>query len=281
MDSANSTTIPLKQVGHLFIIEADIDGQRGNFIFDTGATKLVLNKTYFRSYIKKDRSAGGISGTNSEIGHAKVKHLEFSGMSFRNLDADVAYLGHIENRRGIRILGLIGMDILKKYEMIIDFRSLSLELKQIDKKGNTINLVDKPFAADLTCKIKTRMDIMYISAEVGGKTLDFCLDTGAESNVLCSSCRKDILSTVTINRRTLLTGIGGQSVEVLYGLMNDFTLKDTNFEPMQAIITSLAALSDSYDYPIDGVLGYDFFAKGRISINLVKKEMGIKFYRQH
>ncbi len=34
-------------------------------------------------------------------------------------------------------------------------------------------------------------------------------------------------------------------------------------------------MSQKYEYPIDGMLGYDFFAKGRICINLVKKEMGI------
>src|SRR5512138_3041409 len=43
------TTIPLKRAGRLFMIEVVIDGITGNLIFDTGASKLVLNSTYFRN----------------------------------------------------------------------------------------------------------------------------------------------------------------------------------------------------------------------------------------
>jgi len=274
----DSTTIPLKQAGRLFLIEASIDGQIGNFVFDTGSTSLVLNKTYFRNYARSGRSAGGISGTNSPVEHTRVRQLDFAGISLYNLNADIVSLGHIENRRGIRILGLLGMDVLKNFEMIIDFRAQTLVLHRINRKGDKINSEVEVFTPDLLCKVLSRNDIMYIKADVGGKTLDFCLDTGAESNILCSSCRKGILSTVNISRRTSLTGIGGQSADVFFGSMSDFNLNNTRFEPMQAIITSLAALSATYDFPIDGVLGYDFFAKGTISINLVKRKLGIKFY---
>src|SRR5574343_801004 len=40
--------LPLKRAGNLLLVEADVDGQRGNFILDTGAPGLVLNTTYFR-----------------------------------------------------------------------------------------------------------------------------------------------------------------------------------------------------------------------------------------
>jgi hypothetical protein len=46
---------------------------------------------------------------------------------------------------------------------------------------------------------------------------------------------------------------------------------------MQTIIASLDALSASYGYPIDGMLGYDFFEKGEVCINLVKNELKISF----
>jgi hypothetical protein len=45
--------------------------------------------------------------------------------------------------------------------------------------------------------------------------------------------------------------------------------------PMETIVCSLAAMSQKYGYPVDGMLGYDFFTKGKFYINLVKREMGI------
>jgi hypothetical protein len=44
---------------------------------------------------------------------------------------------------------------------------------------------------------------------------------------------------------------------------------------METILCSMVSMSQKYGYPIDGMLGYDFFMKGKIYINLVKKEMGI------
>jgi hypothetical protein len=57
--------------------------------------------------------------------------------------------------------------------------------------------------------------------------------------------------------------------------MSDFTLGNRKFTSMETVLCSLRALSEKYGYPIDGMLGYDFFSQGKIYINLVKKEMGI------
>ncbi len=274
----NSFNIPLKQVGRLFLIEATVDGQRGNFVFDTGAVGLVLNKTYYRNAVSTSQSAG-ISGTSISSGTLKVKEMSIGDIQIRHINADVANLGNIENKRHVRILGLIGMDILKGYEMIVDVRQHNLKLIRIDRRGNYADDVDFSFQADLESRVVLRNGIMFLRGEIAGKKMDFCLDTGAESNVLCSSCRKDILSSVSISRKTELTGMGGRTVEVLYGAMTDFTLNEVQFSPMQTIVTSLAALSAAYDFPVDGVLGYDFFARGKIRINLVKNELGIIFYQ--
>ncbi|NQX92801.1 MAG: hypothetical protein HRT74_11885 [Flavobacteriales bacterium] len=46
--------LPLIRAGKLLLIEAEVDGVKGNFIFDTGAPYLVLNETYFRNVVKLD-----------------------------------------------------------------------------------------------------------------------------------------------------------------------------------------------------------------------------------
>jgi hypothetical protein len=54
--------IPLKRAGKLLLIEAEADGQRGDFILDTGAPFLVLNQTYFRGATRRNGTSGGITG---------------------------------------------------------------------------------------------------------------------------------------------------------------------------------------------------------------------------
>jgi len=255
--------------------------QVGQFVFDTGATNLVLNQTYFRHLKGSSRQAGGIAGKHTIVRSTFVDNFQLGNLVFSNIHADIANLGSIENRRNVRIFGLIGMNILEQYEMHIDLRNQRLELYPIDRRGNFIDPEEAQLettSLDPLYKITQRNGIMFLRGSVGGKRLDFCLDTGAESNVLCSTCRRDILSTVHISRRTSLTGVGGSDIEVLYGVMNNFAIADVNFAPMQTIVTNLTALSETYGYPVGGVLGYDFFEKGVFSINLAKKEMQIRFH---
>jgi predicted aspartyl protease len=175
----------------------------------------------------------------------------------------------------VKILGLFGMSILKNLELVIDLRNNELQLLKLDKNGNRLEVNFPKVKFDLVQKVEEYRNIMFVKATVGGKILDFCLDTGAESNVISIDAPKKVLNSITITRRSSLNGVGTTEGEVLYGTLNDFVLGARQIGSMETILCSLTAMSRKYAYPIDGMLGYDFFAKGKIYINLVKKEMGV------
>jgi predicted aspartyl protease len=278
MGELESVVIPLKRIGRLFLIEAKIDNTVGNFLFDTGAAQLVLNSTYFRKYMTTNGGeGGGITGTTGAIQHVQIKKLDIAGLVYNDLTADVTDLGHIENRRGVKVLGLFGVCMLKGMEMVIDINQNELRLYRLDKTGNRMSVQKTEFRADVTEKIELYHNILFVKVRIGGKLLDFCLDTGAESNVLNSFASRKVLSTVTILRRSDLMGVGSGEAEVLLGKLNDFVLGEYPIRDMQTIIANLDELSASYGYPIDGMLGYDFFEKGEVCINLVKNELKISF----
>jgi len=272
------TTIPLKRAGRLFILEANIDGVTGNFIFDTGASKLVLNSTYFRNYwTVQGTEAGGLTGSAGTVRRTSVKKLQLSGLSYMNITADVADLGHIENRRGIKVLGLFGSCMLRDMEAVIDVARNQLRLYRLDRSGKRIGSASGRFDADLRTKVHTVQDVIFISATIGEKELNFCLDTGAESNILNSNSPKKVMSTVSILRRSDLRGVAGQGSDVLYAALGDFNLGDRKIPGMQALLAGMEEMSAYYDYPVDGMLGYDFFEQGEISLNMITQEMGIIF----
>jgi len=276
-DGLEQVTIPLKRVGRLFLIEARIDNITGNFVFDTGSSRLVLNKTYFRKYIVMDEEvAGGVTGSTEGIGRTTVRSLEVADLRFTGLSADVTSLGHIENRRGVKILGLLGLSLLKNMEIVIDLNRSELRLFRLDKKGNRVGKLNQT-KFDLTERVEEHNNILLVKVKIGGKVLDFCLDSGAESNVLSSFSSKTVLSTITILRRSDMVGVGSGQSDVLYGMMNDFNLGGRRFPSMKTIITGLDKMSKSYGMVIDGMLGYDFFSQGEVCINMIRNEMGIYF----
>lgn len=278
--NTDSVVIPLKRAGRLLLIEAKVGDETGNLVFDTGANGLVLNSTYFRNHVRSGGSTPtGVTGAVGVVEQIFVNRIEFAELSYKNIMADVTNLGHIENRRGVKILGLIGFSMMRKLEIVIDVRKNQLKLYRIDRDGNRLNSRLPEFKADHTQKIEGNTNILFLKGKIGGKTLNFCFDTGCETNVICSDCNRSIMNTLTITGRSKLTGAGSSGSEVLFGRMNDFTIGGKQIPNMDTVITNLDALSESYGTKIDGMLGYNFFEQGIICINFVKRQFGIRFIK--
>lgn len=279
--SVDSLVIPLKRAGRLFLIEAKVDGEIGNMVFDTGANGLVLNSTYFRNHLKSGGStSNGITGSIGKVEQISIGKIEMADLTYKNVRADVANLGHIENRRGIKILGLIGFSMLRNFEIVIDAKNNELKLFQIDKTGKKRNSTLSDFKSDYIQKIEGNTNILFLKGKINGKILNFCFDTGAETNAICSDCNRGIMNTLTITRRSGLSGAGSLGAEVLFGRMNDFVFGNNQIMNMETIITNLDALSEAYGTKIDGMLGYSFLEQGIVCINFAQKQFGIRFTKR-
>ncbi|HAH23833.1 MAG TPA: hypothetical protein DCL77_08760 [Prolixibacteraceae bacterium] len=276
--NADSVIIPMKTAGHLFLIEAKVDGEVGNLVFDTGASGLVINSSYFRNHVKSGGTTStGITGSVGNVEQISIGQIEFADLTYRNLRADMANLGHIENRRGVKILGLIGFGMMRNLEIVIDPINSELKLFRIDQTGKRLNGKGTGFKPDYSQKIEGNTNILFLKGTIRGKVLNFCFDTGAETNAISSDCNKKIMSTLTITRRTVLKGTGTAGSEVLFGKMNDFVIGNHQIRDMETIISNMDALSEAFGTHIDGLLGFSFMKNGVLCINFVNKQFGIRF----
>jgi hypothetical protein len=137
-DSADCV-LPFSRAGNLIVIQAKADTTLGNFILDTGAPNLVLNLTYFRNYAStnKDGEGGGITG-GAATSQTNVVKFFLGPVKYYKVEADLVNLGHIENSKGIKILGLLGMQLFKQFEMIIDYEKSLIYLHLISKRSETL-----------------------------------------------------------------------------------------------------------------------------------------------
>jgi hypothetical protein len=207
-----------------------------------------------------------------------IAKMEFANLLYENVQADVADLGHIENNRNVKILGLLGFALVKNLEIVIDARNSELRLYRIDDSGNRTGTRKRQFLADHQQELDEKRDILFLSADIAGKSLHFCFDTGAETNVLNSYANKKVLNTITITRRKVLRGAGSAGSEVLFGRMNEFMFGSRKIERMETIVTNLNALSEVYGRTTDGMLGCSFMENGLICINFVKKQFSIRYW---
>ncbi|MBE0661202.1 MAG: aspartyl protease family protein [Bacteroidales bacterium] len=277
-DDFESITIPLKRAGNLILLEAIIDSVPGNLILDTGSSRLVLNSIYFRHNRKTGSlMAGGITGSTGTLASSRIKNLQISEINFQNLEADITDLGHIETARNVKVLGFFGLNLISDFEVVIDLYRSVLELHRLDFGGKRLATSGGLLSTDINLPIQVFVDVIFVDGYIADRKLIFCIDTGAESNVLGSHLPNKVLSTVSVSGRSKLRGARAQSVEVLYGSMNDFSLGKSHFSEMNTIITNLNSMSNTYGVRIDGMLGCDFLEKGVFIINFRQKKLGIVF----
>lgn len=273
-DDFKTLIVPIKRIQNLIVVEARIDTLIGNFILDTGSPILVLNKTYFRKGWDANLSAVNATGrTVTPVMRTNVEDFAIRELYFENLPADINDLGHIENHRGIKILGLLGVSLFTSFEVVIDVNKSVMYLHRLDEKG-MVPEKERVVTSEPSLKIpfKLTRNTITVDVTIGGKKLLFCVDTGAEANALSIRLPGKILETFRVSKRMILVGTGGTQTEVLLGTVDDMIIGNRSFKNMHAAITRLDDLGQAYGRSIDGILGSNFLVKGIISINFVTKE---------
>jgi predicted aspartyl protease len=273
-----SCIIPFSRAGNLILVKARADTTEGNFILDTGAEGLVLNLTYFRNYTTniKDGDPGGITGNAATL-QTRVDKLSLGPVSYYKVESDLVNLGHIENNKGIKILGLLGMQLFKQFEMIIDYEKSVIYLHLMSRKERNIYKSDmlQDTAAYTTVPIDIVENKILMYGYMAGKKLRFIIDTGAESNVLDSRLPNKVFDNVIISRRVVLTGSGDKKVDALYGDMKNMIIGNQNYNTLPVLITNLEKMCYSYNACLDGMLGFDFLSLHKIGFNFVMHKMYI------
>jgi hypothetical protein len=275
-----SCIIPFNRVGNLIVLKARADTTEGNFILDTGAPGLVLNITYFRGYpitSQHDGEQASIAGSSNGIQKTSVRDLSFGTLQFVRTEADLTNLGQIENARGIRVLGLLGVDLFKQYEMIIDFEKSLIYLHRIGRKeaSSYKHQLLNDTSTYRTLPIDLKDNRIITTTESEGRKLKLVIDCAAESNILDSRLPNKFFENVTITRRVKLAGPGDKRIDAFYGSLSKMTIAGLEINNLPVTITNLENTCFALGGCVDGVLGFDFLSLHRIGFNFVNRKMYI------
>mgnify|MGYP003575557456 CR=1 FL=1 len=275
-----SCVIPFTRAGNLIVIKAHIDSMEGNFILDTGAPHLILNITYFRDYPvthHQDEMQTGSTGTGAATNRTLINRFILGSFRYSRAEADLINLGHLENSKGIKILGLIGVNMFKQCEVIIDYENSLLYLHHIQRKQassyKSEQLKDETTYSTIPFDLRDNKIITY--SEMAGKKLRFVIDCGAETNLLDSRLPDRVFEYVELSGRTTLLGTGNQRVEAVTGVLKGLRIANRDIATLPIIITNMEKTCFSLNGCADGVLGFDFLSLQKIGFNFVQRKMYI------
>lgn len=255
--------IPLTITNGMPFVQAKMEGQSGIYLFDTGAPMLVINDAQpGKDILKASSVAGDFSVTSTT-----VKKFEWAGNAYAPIDAIATDLRHLEKVSDFAVAGIIGYEVIKNYELFLDYQAQQLAL--LNPKEDRLLQAAYP---KQVIKLEMHNHLPIIEVEIDGKILRFALDTGAAANLLDEKYAA-IFSTLsyTPGREEELRGIDQQIKKVTTAFMHRTNLGDTQIEDMKYLFTDLSHLEIFSGLRIDGLLGYPFFEKIKCSINYPKQ----------
>lgn len=260
--------IPFELAGGMLVVKASVDGEIGNFILDTGAPGIVLNADNEEfTNVSNASSVGG----DMQVGEVVVQHFQLGNIYMNKAQGHVLNVRHLETACGMDLMGLIGFDVLRNYELLFDFPNHNI---QAFKSGTAKDAMKTAPLTSFSFTLCGHVPVFL--AKVGNKRAYLGLDSGAEVNLLNAKYFDKINPSDLANvQAELLTGLDNLTKNVTAADVKSTRVKSTALPSMRYVFTDMSHLRSQLDTPIDGLLGVPFFENRVISIDYGQKKIRI------
>jgi len=253
-------TCPFKLNKKIIVVKAKLNGIERNFLLDTGAPDLILNKRYIEQnkITNTDITLKGITGNNN-IAFTHLKHFKWETLSIKNKKTTIIDFSHLEKALNIVIHGIIGYKVFRDFTLFVDYKKKQLNLWSDMNKSGFTPLKHIDFIMD--------KHIVVIDAKIGNLKLNMGLDTGATHNLLNSKYQNKINEQLKLVNKGELHGITSETKNTKLYTLDEMLVNDYAYLNAQFLL-----MKTNYKKR-DGLLGYQFLKARQVAINYPERKL--------
>lgn len=271
-------TVPITLTkNNMIVTQAAINGEKHNFIIDSGCPILYLNSKYFRGNDDEEGARmsssedvnGKISGGQDVI---TADSFDFNGIRANGIRVMASDLSHLE--KGTDVYGLIGYDVYKDYDLMFDYKKKTLTL--IDPDYTETFLKERKYEYDEVPfeMSKTMRHIPLIKAQIDTVSLTLGIDCGAGNNLLDSKRWDEFESMLRRVKTTKLKGISNdEGAEVHVGKLKSLKIGGKTFRHTQTVFNDVSHFNRNKDERIDGLIGYEILSRQKTILSYKNKKL--------
>lgn len=261
----------------MILVKAQVDAQEGYFLVDTGADDLILNQNYFQDYeaLTNLGNYKDINGRKKKVEYLFVDQFRWGSLTRSHFYVQQLDFSAVENVFEQKILGLMGFEVFRHFEMVIDYDNEEIILSKLDQKGNPIDpafetLPDYSFSFTLSAHLPT------LEADFGdGEVFNIGLDSGSSINILDRKWKRELAEAA--HRKGKIRFMGANASRKV---RDYYTVDQVDVQDQFAIRFWKAAIGkldhfESTEIFIDGIMGINFFEIGRVGINYQQKKIHV------
>jgi len=252
--------------GGIILVEALFNNSVETFVLDSGAPGLILNN--FKHKGEKTVMTG-INGSVDSYA-VSVENFTWAGISYPKIEAISMDLSHLESITKRKISGLIGYELLKDFELLLDYNSNAIQLKTVGTsfRNTSTPLVSFPFSFE--------NHLPVIEAIIGEKKLRLGLDTGAEINVLDKRLSAQIARVASDPKPYgKIYGVGEQQKPAQLVKVAVTRVQRAAYRQMNYVLTDFSRITNDGTTNIDGILGFPFLSSCKFSIDFKTQQLHV------
>jgi len=270
---ASKVSLPFISADNLVLIDVELNGKLGRFIFDTGAEATVVNAAFATGIglINKGTTTGTGSAGSATAGVIRGVDLSIGGISLTGTTVYSLPLDAFGPALGFKIDGIVGNDLISRIVAEIDYAAGTLTIYQLASYSAP------PGAAKIALIVKGGLPFIRADINIDKKrtlTGKFEIDTGSTGAVLLNSplVRKYGLATTLSNYLDTKTGgVGGTGTSKIVRI-NGVSLGQFKIDrPITQLYTGTKGGNASAAY--DGLLGGAIFRRFKLTVDMSRKRL--------
>jgi hypothetical protein len=250
---------------NLIFFDAQINGQRGKFILDTGAPTLLLNSR--GKTVGHPAPTGLASGGVVNLANQRIESFEMGGQSLGKRWVLATDLRSMENRMGQAIDGFVGYDMLRHGEVRINFPDQTFRLLKSSRKPR-----HEGRAPLQVIKFEYIDHLPVITLRVGKKKLRFAIDTGAGANLVDEQYHSIFTKS---GGKMNIQGLDGGNKDHKLVRIPALRLEARQLGQLSFVSMDLSHLQSVGQPPIAGILGSVFLSDRVVGIDYVKRKINL------
>ncbi|KXX67922.1 retroviral-like aspartic protease family protein [Flammeovirga sp. SJP92] len=268
--------IPFELKGNLIIVNAVVNNEKQQFIFDSGSSRTILNSAYQNSKVNSVSSAKGINSNINNQDIIEIPKIEFGKLLVENERVLVSDLSHLEKETKTKIYGIIGTDFINQLDIMYDYAQKQLMLITPDQFETlqTTHLSETEFQTFPMTTLLGHLPIVTLS--INGRKYNVAIDSGAGANAFSTSLFEELKPVLRGVKTTELQGLSGKVKEVQKGKMKKCMLGDVMYKSTPTVFTDLGHLDAFKEVNISGIIGYEILSKQKFIISYQRKEILIE-----
>jgi predicted aspartyl protease len=250
-ERGSTTGVPFELYGHLIVVKGSVGELEDlNLVIDTGATMTVVNRDIARKLGLKGPSRTVTAyGKKLRVEQLTLPSLKLGDLEFEDLPAQAAPLSFSAMDRWLRIDGLIGLDLMRRTSLSVDYETRTVTFGSVDHAGPGVPFYEK-------------LPIVPVPLTVDGRRFNMLLDTGAQHIILFQRRLRGRSSPRANGQRATIVCLGRRQTLDRISLGN-VSLGETPWDELSAYLL---------DVPVgqcdpDGILGVASLGLKRLSLD--------------